>query len=88
MENIAPVPNGNIIPAIAMVNDFLPIRRNEDASIPTPTKNRKYKRPTFAIVSITITLLNGKTASANALFRPRTEGPNTIPPYTQHNIYM
>lgn len=79
-EKETPMMKGRIMPATAMARAFLPIRRITVRSISTPTRKRKYRRPTFAIVSRTMTLLRGKMVLAKALLWPNTEGPKITPP--------
>nr|KYP39921.1 hypothetical protein KK1_038765 [Cajanus cajan] len=71
---------------MAMDSVFFPARLIIEMSISNPTRKRKYMRPMFAIVSITITLFKGNIALANLSFLPNTDGPNNNPPYKYYQI--
>lgn len=81
--NDVPMPNANgrVIPASAILNAFLPVCRRALGSSSRPTKNRKNRRPRFAIVSRTVRLCGGKSVWRYFWLRPKAEGPSRIPPY-------
>ena len=61
-ETPTPSPNGRLIPATAMLRDFLPVRKSEFKSSSSPIMKRKNMSPRFAKVSKVVKLLGGKTA--------------------------
>lgn len=75
-----PEAKGRDIPATAMANAFLPLRRIETKSSSSPMRKRKKRSPMLATVSSSGVLHDGNTRCLNVLFLPSTDGPNTIPP--------
>lgn len=78
----APRPKGIAIPAKATVTAFFAFFRMMDASISRPTKNRKRQRPMFAVSDRNGLDEDGNTCSVNPGTRPKTVGPNKMPPST------
>ncbi|RDX95305.1 hypothetical protein CR513_22193, partial [Mucuna pruriens] len=76
-----PERKGRDIPATAMLKALLPLRRIESKSSSRPTKNKKKRRPMLATDSSNGVLHDGNAWCLKVLFLPRTDGPNTIPPY-------
>ncbi|KAF3953606.1 hypothetical protein CMV_020967 [Castanea mollissima] len=62
--NDVPIPNakGKLIPAMATLKAFFPVRRSDLGSNSRPTRNKKKSRPRLAKVSNTVRLLDGKIA--------------------------
>ncbi|KAJ8433381.1 hypothetical protein Cgig2_019171 [Carnegiea gigantea] len=77
---VQPIAKGRIMPPIAKLIAFLPVRLITARSISTPMRKRKYRRPMLAIVSSTMTLLKGKIVLAKLLNLPNTDGPSITPP--------
>lgn len=77
-----PIPKikGNEIPAAAIPKALLPLRRIELRSSSRPTRKRKNRRPMLTTDSRIGVLHDGKIHCLNSLFRPKADGPSTIPP--------